>query len=110
MNYKAALNVAMRDVGDAAVWGLEGATETGTALASSRGTTPSRVSLPQPELPGARGSRSTAQSPEPSEEAAAAGKERCELFTRAAEGRIQYPASNGRADRRGFVMSGRLDP
>ncbi|EPY83436.1 hypothetical protein CB1_000568054, partial [Camelus ferus] len=63
-----------------------------------------------PELPGARGSRSTAQSPEPSEEAAAAGKERCELFTRAAEGRLQYPASNGRADRRGFVMSGRLDP
>lgn len=34
MNYKAALNVTIRDVGDSAVWGLRGAIETMTMLVS----------------------------------------------------------------------------
>lgn len=34
MNYKAALNVTIRDVGDSAVWGLKGAPETMTVSVS----------------------------------------------------------------------------
>lgn len=34
LNYKAALNVTIRDVGGSAVWGLQGAIETMTAFVS----------------------------------------------------------------------------